>query len=195
MDIPATASADLAARARAAWEHAASRFSGYHLLLPGSPSFVCLVDECPARCCRVFSVALNERDVERFARVSGLQPVEFLEVEDGRPVELPLAQPYLLARDDGRCRFLLPEHHCGAYEARPTACRLYPHFVVYWDTAADRAIHRDSPPLETVLSGDSPLVPLLLGHRDCPGFVGPPLGEAAWLSLLRETDHLQRQLA
>jgi Fe-S-cluster containining protein len=194
MRPPAVDPAALADRMRAAWQEAAARFAAYHLILPGSPSFICQVDACEAACCRVFSVAMHDRDVERFARVSGLQPVEFLEVEAGEPIRLPLAQPYLLARDDGRCRFLQPRHHCGAYEARPTACRLYPHFLIYWNAETARPVYQAPPPLEEIAAG-GPIVPLLLGHDHCPGFTGPPLSPPAWLELLAETDHLQRNLA
>jgi Fe-S-cluster containining protein len=178
---------------QAAWAEAAPRFTAYHLLLPSSPSFICKTDACEARCCHTFSVALHDRDVVQFAQVTGLQPVEFLELEDALPIRLPLGQPYLLARDDGRCRFLLPEHHCGVYQARPTACRLYPHFVVYWNLESARPAYQDPPPLDGA-AAEGPVVPLLLGHDDCPGFTGPPLGPAAWLELLREIDHLQRNL-
>jgi hypothetical protein len=34
-------------------------------------------------------------------------------------------------------------------------------------------------------------VPLLLRHRPCPGFTGPPLGERAWLRLYLRTARLQ----
>ncbi len=184
----------LAARMALAWEAAAARFGAYHLILPGSRAFVCKTDDCEAACCRVFSVAMHDRDVARFARVSGLQPVQFLELENGEPIRLPLAQPYLLARDEGRCRFLRPRHRCGAYEARPTACRLYPHFVVYWNLETARPVYADPPPLTAAAAG-GPIVPLLLGHDQCPGFTGPPLAPAEWLALLEETDHLQRNLA
>lgn len=184
----------LADRMARAWADAAPRFGAYHLILPGSPAFVCKVDDCEAACCRVFSVAMHDRDVDRFARVSGLQPVQFLELENDEPIRLPLAQPYLLAREDGRCRFLQPRHRCGAYEARPTACRLYPHFVVYWNLETARPVYADPPPLADAAAA-GPVVPLLLGHEQCPGFTGAPLTDDDWLALLEETDHLQRNLA
>ncbi|WP_322817353.1 YkgJ family cysteine cluster protein [Tepidiforma sp.] len=194
MALAAAQAPTLERRMRAAWQDAAPRFTAYHLVLPGSPSFVCQVDTCEAACCRAFSVAMHDRDVERFARLTGLQPIHFLETEDNEPIRLPLAQPYLLARDDGHCRFLQPRHHCGAYEARPTACRLYPHFVIYWNTQTSRPVYQDPPPLQAIAASGA-IVPLLLGHDHCPGFTGPPLTPEAWLQLLTETDHLQRNLA
>lgn len=194
MPAPDIDPAALASRMRAAWQAAASRFRAYHLILPGSPAFICKTDACEAACCRAFSVAMHDRDVDHFARTTGLQPVQFLELEEGQPVRLPLAQPYLLARDEGRCRFLQPAHHCGVYEARPTACRLYPHFVIYWNSATERPVYEAPPPLAAAAVA-GPVVPLLLGHDGCPGFTGPPLAPADWLELLRETDHLQRNLA
>ncbi|WBL35268.1 YkgJ family cysteine cluster protein [Tepidiforma flava] len=95
---------------------------------------------------------------------------------------------------DGRCRFLQPRHRCGAYEARPTACRLYPHFVVYWNLETARPVYADPPPLADAAAA-GPVVPLLLGHEQCPGFTGAPLTDDDWLALLEETDHLQRNLA
>jgi hypothetical protein len=34
-------------------------------------------------------------------------------------------------------------------------------------------------------------LPLLLGHSECPGFTGPPIGEDAWREILRTTYQLQ----
>ena len=76
---------------QSAWELVASRFNGYALLMPGDPQFVCLATDCPAHCCRKYSVSLGEVEVERMVKASGLQPVYFLESEDGAPISLPLA--------------------------------------------------------------------------------------------------------
>ena len=35
------------------------------------------------------------------------------------------------------------------------------------------------------------LVPLLLGHVECPGFTGEPIGDVEWNRLFRETYQLQ----
>lgn len=180
----------------AAWSQLSERLAAYRLVLPGSPSFICQPEACTAHCCHAFSVNLGEREAERFSRETGRQLVEFVELDDGKPVTLPLAQPYLLARREGQCRFLGDHLGCTVYAGRPNACRLYPHFVVFWDEAERRPLFAPrgdvGRSVTSVLEGDvaAPL-PLLLGHSECPGFTGPPLGEAAWRALLRETYQLQ----
>jgi Fe-S-cluster containining protein len=111
-------------------------------------------------------------------------------------VTLPLAQPYLLARRDNHCKMLTPDLGCSAYQGRPNACRLYPHFVVFWDATRPGtrtvASKRTAASFETAVRGNVPgLLPLLLGHSECPGFTGPPLSEEAWMALFRETYHMQ----
>lgn len=130
------------------------------------------------------------------ARETGMALVQFLELEEGDPITLPLAQPFLLAREGGHCRFLGPELDCTVYSGRPNACRLYPHFVVFVDAATGKVT---TPPLgdgrraiDALLAGQSSsFVPLLLGHVECPGFTGGPLPEASWRALLEATYHLQ----
>ena len=68
---------------RAGWQKLAPRFTAYELHLPGSPSFVCLVEKCPAHCCKIYTVSLNAPELERLTRFSGLEPVDLLECEDG----------------------------------------------------------------------------------------------------------------
>jgi Fe-S-cluster containining protein len=125
---------------RRAWEAAASRFEAYSLILPGSPRFVCQPDVCTAFCCHAYSVNLGDKEVDRFRTFEDMELVEFLEVDEvGEPVILPMAQPYLLARSEGHCKMLGEHLGCTTYEGRPNACRLYPHFVVFWDEEAGRA--------------------------------------------------------
>lgn len=179
-----------------AWERVRQRFGAYSLVMPGSPSFICQPTVCTAHCCHAFSVSMGESEAERMTRETGMQRVRFLELEDGEPISLPLAQPYLLAREGGHCRFLGADLGCTVYSGRPNACRLYPHFVVFFDPGAGKmttpqpAEARTA--VETLLSGEPPpFVPLLLGHVECPGFIGEPLSEAAWRSLLAATCQLQ----
>ncbi len=183
---------------RDAWAGIRPRFTAYDLVLPGVPAFVCKASECEAHCCRVFSVALGDREVERLTAKTGRAPVEFLESENGEPIRLPLLQPYLLSRTDGGCSLLAHEELCGAYEGRPDACRLYPHFVIAIDETTGRPVHGDPDTIEAAVrvalgepAPPSPLVPLLLRHLECPGFTGPPLPEAAWRTLLADTFRLQ----
>ena len=179
-----------------AWQRLEPRLAAYRLLVPGSPAFICQPEACTAHCCHAFSVNLGEREVDRMSRATGMQMVEFLELDEGEPITLPMAQPYLLARRDGRCRFLGEGLGCDVYAGRPNACRLYPHFVVFWDEAAQRPLFGGGEDLgasvERVVAGElgEPL-PLLLGHSECPGFTGPPIAERDWRELLQHTYQLQ----
>jgi hypothetical protein len=127
---------------------------------------------------------------------SGRRAVEFLESEDGEPIVLPLAQPYLLKRSGGNCALILPDLRCGEYAGRPDACRLYPHFVLAASRSGGRvagasaeAIRAAQAQLRAGAAG--PIVPLLVRHLDCPGFDGPPHSEASWWDLLETTIALQ----
>ncbi len=179
------------------WESVAERFTAYTLALPTSPAFICQPQVCDAQCCRRFSVNLGDTEAQRFAKASGLQWSDFLECEDGKPIALPIAQPYLLARSGGACKQLRPDLGCGQYEGRPNACRLYPHFILFIDPVSARPVHGDEPGMarsfSTAMAGaePAPYVPLLLRHVDCPGFTGAPMGETEWARLFTETRLLQ----
>ena len=181
----------------ATWARVAARFPAYELLLPGSTSFVCKAELCESHCCKVYSVSLGEREVERMRSSSGLQMIQFLESEDGQPVVLPLAQPYLLARTNGTCALLGDDLRCGQYHGRPDACRLYPHFVIVFREEDARPIYSDVPTVRLAVSAavegtNHPgYVPLLLRHLECPGFTGEPLTENGWRELISETARLQ----
>jgi Fe-S-cluster containining protein len=179
------------------WDAIAPRYQAYALALPGSARFICQAELCDAHCCRVFSVNLGESEVARMERESGLRPVMFLECENGAPIALPLAQPYLLARADNRCRLLGDDLSCNQYHGRPNACRLYPHFVVFIDAAANRPVTADLDGIARSFADRpaGPYVPLLLRHVECPGFTGPPMDTAEWETLLRDTYQLQYQSA
>ncbi|MFO7977176.1 MAG: YkgJ family cysteine cluster protein [Bacteroidales bacterium] len=76
--------------------------------------------EC-ANCCRTLGPRLLPKDVERMAARLKMKTAAFM-------------QEYLLRDEDGDlvfcsmpCPFLLPDNHCMVYEARPRACREYPH--------------------------------------------------------------------
>lgn len=183
-----------------AWHSVADDYPAYRLLVPGDPSFVCQAEACNAHCCRAFSVSLGDREVERMTRASGLQPVEFLESEDGAPIVLPLLQPYLLARSDGHCGLLAADLSCGQYAGRPDACHLYPHQVLAVEAgslavammpraetfaALEGALTCVPPPPAVVV------IPLLLRHAECPGFTGPALTPDTWTDLALATARLQ----
>ncbi|MFN0096058.1 MAG: YkgJ family cysteine cluster protein [Dehalococcoidia bacterium] len=179
-----------------AWTPIAERFPAYALLGPGDSSFECLIERCPRHCCRIYNVSLGEWERTRMERESGLSPIEFLECEEGEPIALPLAQPYVLKREEGQCALLRPDMKCGQYAGRPNACRLYPHFVLFVSRESGRPMHGNLPAMDAAARAfledqDADLVPVLLRHLDCPGFGGAALGDAAWLDLFRETAQLQ----
>lgn len=180
-----------------AWQHVAPRFEAYRLIVPGSPTFICQPLECTAYCCHAYSVNLGDAEVERFRKFENLEPVEFLELdEDRQPITLPMAQPYLLARSDGHCKMLGSDLGCTTYHGRPNACRLYPHFVVFWDEEAERTRTTHSKRVEASFqaamkgSAYGPK-PLLLGHSECPGFTGDPITDSEWWSIFESTYQLQ----
>ncbi len=92
------------------------RFHILHEEIMGA--FDCL--EC-ASCCKTLSPAIHDKDIERLARHLKIKPSE-------------LTTRYLKLDEDGDyvftstpCPFLLPDNYCSVYEARPRACREYPH--------------------------------------------------------------------
>lgn len=182
-------------RLRDTWRRVAPEYPAYDLLLPGDPAFICQAEACAAHCCRTFSVPVGEADLCRMQTVTGLQPVDFLESEDGTPIALPLAEPYLLARSDGQCRLLGDDLTCTRYEGRPTACRVYPHQVLWVSERSGRPVNPGAGRVEENfarwLSGEGDTVALLLRHLECPGFTGAPIDEDRWAALLLETARLQ----
>jgi len=74
-----------------------------------------------ANCCKTTSPIFYERDIERLAKYMKMRPSDFI-------------QKYLHIDGDGDyvlnvapCPFLDADNYCTVYEARPTACREYPH--------------------------------------------------------------------
>lgn len=175
------------------WARVRERYGSYELVLPGEPSFICQPHSCDAYCCRAFNVALDEGEAAGLRDATGWPASRFLESEDGEPIALPLATPFVLGRREGHCIFLSDELSCQQYEARPSACHSYPHQVVFVDAAGGRPT-QPSPEtgrraVEAVAAGravEGPL-PLLLRHDQCPGFTGPPSTVEGWAELLRET--------
>lgn len=182
---------------RTAWAEAASKYEAYNLVLPGDPSFLCQPQECDAYCCRTFSVSLGDREVAHFERESGLSPTAFLELEEGEPVALPLAQPFLLARTDGRCSMLGGDLGCTQYEARPDACRLFPYQLLFIDDERHRNVRPSAAErvaaVESMLRGEAAagVTVFLVGHTECPGFTAAPLTQADWEALVRRIFGLQ----
>jgi Fe-S-cluster containining protein len=78
-----------------------------------------------ANCCKVATVTLSERDVERLSRHLRIQPGRFLaeyttdSAEEGR----------ILRRDPASGCVFLNGRDCTVYEARPDICQRFPHLV------------------------------------------------------------------
>lgn len=176
-----------------AWAQARDRLGGFALIVPGDPAFLCQAELCSAHCCKAFSVALRGDEVTRLERLGRVNRQRFLECEGGEPIALPLADPFLLAREDGHCAMLGADLRCTVYDARPNACRLYPHQVVFVEPGTGRRVTNVSHSIyrKALAGGDEALVPLLLRHLECPGFTGPPMQESEWAALFVETYRLQ----
>lgn len=192
--------ADLAAasQARDLWLKVAARCAEFDLVLPGAPSFICQTSECPVHCCKVFAVPMGEREVVRLSRASGIAPLVLMESEDGEPLTLrglPAGRPYLLARTNGTCNLLGGDLLCSQYLDRPHACRVYPHYVFFFDPVAAQPVRADWADMRAAVdrwaagptANGRDLVALLLRHKGCPGFTGPPLRPEAWTALINET--------
>lgn len=76
--------------------------------------------EC-ANCCRTLGPLITDKDIERMAKALRMKPSAVVE-------------QYLRIDEEGDyvfrqipCPFLMPDNYCSIYEARPKACREYPH--------------------------------------------------------------------
>lgn len=121
-----------------------------------------------------------------------------MECDEQGPVILPLSEPYVLARGNGACKFLAPDGCCTQYAARPTACRLYPYEVVLVEEPSGRLLSPSPERLHAALEAFSEgeptsIVPVLLRHADCPGFLDAPLGVETWRRLFRDVLEMQYQ--
>ena len=74
-----------------------------------------------ANCCKTTSPLFRDKDIERLSKHLKLKEVKFIET-------------YLKIDDEGDyvfqsapCPFLMEDNYCSVYEARPSACREYPH--------------------------------------------------------------------
>lgn len=77
-----------------------------------------------ANCCRVATVQLSERDIEKLAKFLRIKPAQFLrdyttESED---------EGLILKRNESGCIFL-SGNDCTIYESRPHTCEDFPHLV------------------------------------------------------------------
>lgn len=74
-----------------------------------------------ANCCKTISPIVTQRDIERLAKHFRIRPVELIE----RHLLIDEDRDYVMNRTP--CPFLGADNYCSVYEARPDACREYPH--------------------------------------------------------------------
>jgi Fe-S-cluster containining protein len=74
-----------------------------------------------ANCCKTTSPIFYDKDIERLSRHLRLRPAKFIK----QYLKLDQEGDYVLIQSP--CAFLSNDNYCGVYEARPTACRQYPH--------------------------------------------------------------------
>ncbi len=78
-----------------------------------------------ANCCRVATVKLSKRDIERLSRHLGLAPADFR----ARYTAVSPEEGVILRRTDEAGCVFLEGMACAVYEERPDACRRFPHMV------------------------------------------------------------------
>ena len=76
--------------------------------------------EC-ANCCKTTSPIFRDVDIDRLARHLGIRPAELVE----QHLHMDAEGDYVL--NVAPCPFLGADNYCSVYEARPRACREYPH--------------------------------------------------------------------
>ncbi|MEX1003270.1 MAG: YkgJ family cysteine cluster protein [Crocinitomicaceae bacterium] len=74
-----------------------------------------------ANCCKTTSPGMHERDIDRLSGFLKIKPSELIE----RYMEMDTDGEYVFR--SAPCPFLGEDHYCSVYEARPLACRGYPH--------------------------------------------------------------------
>jgi uncharacterized protein len=74
-----------------------------------------------ANCCKTTSPIFYQKDIERLAKHLKMRPTAFIE----KYLHIDEDNDYVL--NVAPCPFLDSENYCTVYEARPTACREYPH--------------------------------------------------------------------
>lgn len=74
-----------------------------------------------ANCCKTTSPIFYNRDVERLAKHLRQKPGDFID----NYLRIDEDKDYVLKQ--APCPFLGSDNYCSVYDARPTACREYPH--------------------------------------------------------------------
>lgn len=74
-----------------------------------------------ANCCKTTSPIFYERDIERAASAVKMKPGAFIE----KYLRVDEDNDHVLKSSP--CAFLMADNRCSIYDARPVACREYPH--------------------------------------------------------------------
>jgi uncharacterized protein len=74
-----------------------------------------------ANCCKTTSPTFYDKDIERLSKHLKLKPSQFIE----KYLHIDEDKDYVLKSSP--CTFLDADNYCSVYEARPLACREYPH--------------------------------------------------------------------
>lgn len=74
-----------------------------------------------ANCCKTTSPIFIDKDIDRIARHLGMRPAQFVSTY----LHLDEEGDYVL--NEAPCPFLGADNYCSIYDARPRACREYPH--------------------------------------------------------------------
>ncbi len=74
-----------------------------------------------ANCCKTTSPIVRDKDIDRMAKHLRLRPAELVD----RYLHLDDEDDYVF--NSAPCPFLGEDNYCSIYEARPKACREYPH--------------------------------------------------------------------
>lgn len=74
-----------------------------------------------ANCCKTTSPIFYNRDIERLAKHLRMKPGELID----KYLRIDEDKDYVLTQ--APCPFLGSDNYCSVYEARPNACREYPH--------------------------------------------------------------------
>ena len=76
--------------------------------------------EC-ANCCKSISPSVKDNDIQKIAKALRIKP----SVVVSKYMYLDEEQDYVM--NVHPCPFLLPDNYCTIYDARPLACKGYPH--------------------------------------------------------------------
>ncbi len=74
-----------------------------------------------ANCCKTTSPLFKQKDIERLASHFRIKPSQFI----GQYLHIDEDNDYVLNATP--CPFLGADNYCSVYDARPNACREYPH--------------------------------------------------------------------